>query len=138
CLVTKPQIAQHKRSTLVDKTQRNRDNCLSEPLHTFPPGEKGILRVLGTSRPAPLLEKATLKSRVDGAGAPCHNAHNVRCHLKKAPCHLQPCCHFFGHRLADLHDSLPQEGHERGMAWENPYETVVRRRDDVVRFAIEH
>src|SRR6266700_3006107 len=81
-------------------------------------GKKGVLGVLGTSRPGPPLEIGIVKSRGDRARATCHDAHNVRRHLKKAPRHRQPG---FPPRLADIHDSLPQKGHEPGGAGENPY-----------------
>src|SRR5258705_9735766 len=78
---------------------------------TIPPGEKGVLRVLGPSKQAPLLEIAPQKSSLGGARPSCHHAHNVPCPLKKAPHHTPP-----GHvtpRL-DRHDSPPPEGHKRG------------------------
>src|SRR6266478_2356466 len=101
----------------------------------IPPGEKGVLGVLRASKLAPLLEIGPWKSRVGGSSPPCHNAHNVRCHLKKAPHHTEP-----GHltaRLADLDYSLPEEGHEGGVARQNPYETVKGRRHNGVRLPVE-
>src|SRR5436190_13739608 len=106
---------------------------------TFPPGEKGGFRgFAGTSEPAPLLEKGFEKSSVGWPGAPCHNAHNIRCHLQKAPLNLQAGGHLSGPRLADSDNSLPQEGHKWGVAWEDPYKPVVRRRNDRFRLPVEH
>ena len=33
---------------------------------------------------------------------------------------------------------MPQEGHKRRMAGENPYQAVIGRRDDGFRIALEH
>src|SRR5258705_12057771 len=78
---------------------------------TIPPGEKGVLRVLGPSKQAPLLEIAPQKSSLGGSSPPCHDAHNVRWHFKKGPHHTQP-----GHLAARLgrHLYLSPQGAKPG------------------------
>jgi len=39
-------------------------------------------------------------------------------------------------RPADLHNSLAQQGHKRGMAGKNPHQSVIRGRDDGIGFAL--
>src|SRR5258708_39095150 len=79
---------------------------------TIPPGEKGVLRVLGTSKQAPLLEIAPQKSSLGGTSPPCHPTHNHRWPLEKAPPHTHP-----GHPtppLASSPHSPPPEGPQCG------------------------
>src|SRR5882762_4098965 len=102
----------------------------------IPPGEMGVLGFLRTSKLAPLLEIGSWKSRVGGCGTPRSNAHNIRCHLKKAPHHSEP-----GHgtaRPANLDYPLPQEGHEGGVAGQNPQQPVKCGRHDGVRLPVEN
>src|SRR5882762_9126587 len=102
----------------------------------IPPGEMGVLGLLRASKLAPLLETGPWKSRVGRSSTPCHNAHNVRCHLKKAPHHTEPGQ--LTARLADPHDALPQEGHEGGVAGQNPYQPVKRRGQNGVRLPVKY
>src|SRR5882762_5315985 len=102
----------------------------------IPPGEMGVLGLLRASKLAPLLEMGPWKSRVGGSSTPCHDAHNVRCHLKKAPHHTEPGQ--LTARLVDAHDALPQEGHKGGVARQNPYQPVECRRHDGVRLPVEY
>src|SRR5438876_567058 len=101
----------------------------------IPPAKKGF-RALCTSKLAPLLEIDSWKSSVGGAGPSCHDTHNVRCHLKKAPHHLKSGQ--VTSRLADLHNSLPQEGHKRGVPWKNPNQPVIGGRHNGIRLTVEH
>src|SRR3989442_7444833 len=103
-----------------------------------PPGKKGILAVLGPSRLAPLLEIGSVKSRGDRACAAGDNTHNIRCHLKKATGYLQPGRPLSDAGVHDFDNPLPQEGHKRGMAGENPYQAVIRRCHNGFRIALEH
>src|SRR2546423_14197669 len=78
------------------------------------------------------------KSSVDGACSSCHNAHNVRCHLKKATGYLKPDRRGTDPRGANLYNSLPQQGHKGSVPWQNANESVIGWRDDAVGLPFEH
>ena len=59
-------------------------------------------------------------------------------HLKKAAGYLQPRRSLSDACVHDFDNPLPQEGHKRGMAGENAYQPVTRRRDNGFRIALEH
>jgi hypothetical protein len=55
--------------------------------------------------------------------------------LQESPGHLETVD---PRRAADFDDSLTEEGHERSVPWENPYEAIVGRRHDGVGLPFEH
>ena len=59
-------------------------------------------------------------------------------HLKKATGDLQPGRLRSDASVRDFDSPLPQEGHERGVPRENPYQAVIRWRDNGFCLAFEH
>lgn len=80
-------------------------------------------------------ETTVEKSRVCRNGAPSYDSDHISCDLQEPARYLEavglPTA-------ADFDDPLTEKGHERGMTWENTYETVVGGRYDGVGFPFEH
>ena len=63
-----------------------------------------------------------------------HNPDSVVGHLQEATCYLKT---ILSPSAPHRQHPLPQEGHERRVAGQNPDQAVVRRRDDRVGGAVE-
>src|SRR5437899_368529 len=132
---------------------RRGEHCHANALHFQPPSRKkvdhprGEVAIQGLKKPRTTVGNgvaevnsvaqlmAGQKSRVCRSGTPSYDSDHVSCDLQEPGCHLDS---LVSARSADSYNSLPQQGHEGGVTWENPYEPVVGGRHDRVGLPLEH